>query len=249
MLPLAFDYGQNQLLSTWAAGGHAIAFDYLLPRDVVRAVGRHDVTVLAGVPPLWLQLAEPDWSGGEGATLRTLTNSGGHLPETVVRKLRELFPDARLHLMYGLTEAFRSTSLDPAFGRRASRQRRRSHTVCRSDDRARGRQRSRARARRASWFMRARWSPTAIGGIRRALASASSRRRHSRDMAARPSGRATGGSGRGRPDPLSRPRRCDDQGQRQPLEPERDRGSGAGQRRGRARRWRSACRTSGSARR
>jgi acyl-CoA ligase (AMP-forming) (exosortase A-associated) len=114
VLPLAFDYGQNQLLSTWAAGGHAIAFDYLLPRDVVRAVGRHDVTVLAGVPPLWLQLAEADWSGGEGASLRTLTNSGGHLPAPLVRQLRTLFPDARLHLMYGLTEAFRSTSLDPA---------------------------------------------------------------------------------------------------------------------------------------
>lgn len=113
VLPLAFDYGQNQLLSTWAAGGHAIAFDYLLPRDVVRAVGRHGVTTLAGVPPLWLQLVGADWSKGEGGSLRTLTNSGGHLPEPVVRKLRSLFPDARLHLMYGLTEAFRSTSLDP----------------------------------------------------------------------------------------------------------------------------------------
>ena len=112
VLPLAFDYGQNQLLSTWAAGGHVIAFDYLLPKDVVRAVGRHGVTVLAGVPPLWIQLAELDWS--DTSTLRTLTNSGGHLPETIVRKLRSLFPDARLHLMYGLTEAFRSTSLDPA---------------------------------------------------------------------------------------------------------------------------------------
>jgi acyl-CoA ligase (AMP-forming) (exosortase A-associated) len=113
VLPLAFDYGQNQLLSTWAAGGHAIAFDYLLPRAVVNTVRRHDVTVLAGVPPLWIQLAEADWSGGEGASLRTLTNSGGHLPGPVVRQLRALFPDARLHLMYGLTEAFRSTSLDP----------------------------------------------------------------------------------------------------------------------------------------
>ena len=112
VLPLAFDYGQNQLLSTWAAGGHAIAFDYLLPRDVVRAVGRHGVTVLAGVPPLWVQLSELDWA--EGGTLRTLTNSGGHLPETIVRKLRSLFPQAQLHLMYGLTEAFRSASLDPA---------------------------------------------------------------------------------------------------------------------------------------
>jgi acyl-CoA ligase (AMP-forming) (exosortase A-associated) len=113
LLPLAFDYGQNQLLSTWAAGGCVIAFDYLMPRDVVRAVGRHDVTVLAGVPPLWLQLAEADWSGGEGTSLRDLTNSGGHLPEPLVRRLRSLFPQARLHLMYGLTEAFRSTSLDP----------------------------------------------------------------------------------------------------------------------------------------
>ena len=113
VLPLAFDYGQNQLLSTWAAGGCAVAFDYLLPRDVVRAVERHDVTVLAGVPPLWLQLAEQDW-GEAGQRLRTLTNSGGHLLEPLVRRLRALFPQAKLHLMYGLTEAFRSSSLDPA---------------------------------------------------------------------------------------------------------------------------------------
>jgi acyl-CoA ligase (AMP-forming) (exosortase A-associated) len=112
VLPLAFDYGQNQLLSTWAAGGEVIAFDYLLPRDVLKAVRRHDVTILAGVPPLWHQLSDLDWTGS-GETLRTLTNSGGHLPEPVVRKLRTLFPHAHLHLMYGLTEAFRSTSLDP----------------------------------------------------------------------------------------------------------------------------------------
>ena len=113
LLPLAFDYGQNQLLATWHAGGCAIGFDFLLPRDVVQAVRRHDVTALAGVPPLWLQLAEQEW-GGAGESLRTLTNSGGHLPEPVVGRLRTLFPQARLHLMYGLTEAFRSSSLDPA---------------------------------------------------------------------------------------------------------------------------------------
>jgi acyl-CoA ligase (AMP-forming) (exosortase A-associated) len=113
VLPLAFDYGQNQLLAAWASGGSVVGFDYLLPKDVVRAVGRHDVTVLAGVPPLWLQLAEQEW-GEAGASLRNLTNSGGHLPEPLVRRLRSLFPSARLHLMYGLTEAFRSASLDPA---------------------------------------------------------------------------------------------------------------------------------------
>jgi acyl-CoA synthetase (AMP-forming)/AMP-acid ligase II len=51
VLPLSFDYGQNQLLSTWYAGGCAVPLDYLMPRDVVKAVGRHAITTLAAVPP------------------------------------------------------------------------------------------------------------------------------------------------------------------------------------------------------
>jgi acyl-CoA ligase (AMP-forming) (exosortase A-associated) len=112
VLPLAFDYGQNQLLSTWLAGGTVIPLDYLTPRDVLRAVARHRITTLAGVPPLWVQLVEGDWT--DTATLRRLTNSGGALTEPLVRRLRALAPQADLYAMYGLTEAFRSTYLDPA---------------------------------------------------------------------------------------------------------------------------------------
>lgn len=36
------------------------------------------------------------------------------MPAPVVRRLRAIFPQADLYLMYGLTEAFRSTYLDPA---------------------------------------------------------------------------------------------------------------------------------------
>jgi acyl-CoA synthetase (AMP-forming)/AMP-acid ligase II len=117
-----------------------MAFDYLLPRDVVRAVERTGATVLAGVPPLWVQLAEQEW-GGRGASLRTLTNSGGHMPEPLVRRLRALFPEARLHLMYGLTEAFRSASLDPGAGRREARCGGRRHSLCRAVGATRGRER------------------------------------------------------------------------------------------------------------
>jgi acyl-CoA ligase (AMP-forming) (exosortase A-associated) len=112
VLPFAFDYGQNQLLSTWAAGGCAVPLDYLTPRDVVKAVERHAITTLAGVPPLWVQLTEASWP--DSTSLRRLTNSGGALTEPLVRKLRALFPAADLYAMYGLTEAFRSTYLDPA---------------------------------------------------------------------------------------------------------------------------------------
>jgi acyl-CoA ligase (AMP-forming) (exosortase A-associated) len=115
VLPFAFDYGQNQLLSTWAAGACAVPLEYLAARDVIRAVERHEITTLAGVPPLWVQLVEAPWPPRAALSLRRLTNSGGRLPASIVRRLRELFPAAELHLMYGLTEAFRSTTLDPAF--------------------------------------------------------------------------------------------------------------------------------------
>ena len=114
VLPLSFDYGQNQLFSTWYAGGSVVPLDYLTPRDVVKAVERHGVTTLAAVPPLWIQLTELEWPSETAARLRRLTNSGGALTADLVRKLRTLFPGARLFPMYGLTEAFRSTYLDPA---------------------------------------------------------------------------------------------------------------------------------------
>ncbi len=113
VLPLSFDYGQNQLLSTWRAGGCAVPLDYLFPRDVAMACKRHGVTTLAAVPPLWVQLTEIAWPDG-GKTLRRLTNSGGALTADLVRALRRMFPAARLFPMYGLTEAFRSTYLDPS---------------------------------------------------------------------------------------------------------------------------------------
>ena len=113
VLPLSFDYGQNQLLSAWYAGGCAVPLDYLFPMDVAKACAKHGVTTLAAVPPLWVQLTELEWPEGARSTLRRLTNSGGALTRDLVGELRAMFPDARLFPMYGLTEAFRSTYLDP----------------------------------------------------------------------------------------------------------------------------------------
>jgi acyl-CoA ligase (AMP-forming) (exosortase A-associated) len=114
VLPLSFDYGQNQLFSTWAAGACVVPIEYLTARDVIRAVERHGITTLAGVPPLWVQLIEANWPPAAAFGLRRLTNSGGRLPASVIRRMREMFPAAEIYPMYGLTEAFRSTYLDPA---------------------------------------------------------------------------------------------------------------------------------------
>ncbi|MGC1270290.1 MAG: acyl-CoA ligase (AMP-forming), exosortase A system-associated [Croceibacterium sp.] len=114
VLPLSFDYGQNQLLSAWLAGASVVPLDYLTPRDVIKACQRYSITTLAAVPPLWVQLVEQDWPQDAVAPMRRLTNSGGALTVDLVHRLRGLFPQAQLFPMYGLTEAFRSTFLDPA---------------------------------------------------------------------------------------------------------------------------------------
>ena len=113
VLPLSFDYGQNQLFSTWYAGGAVVPLDYLFPRDVVKACAKHSVTTLAAVPPLWTQLSEIEWPREANASIRRLTNSGGALTSELVGKLQVAFPDAEIYPMYGLTEAFRSTYLEP----------------------------------------------------------------------------------------------------------------------------------------
>jgi acyl-CoA ligase (AMP-forming) (exosortase A-associated) len=113
VLPLSFDFGFSQLTTAFLSGASVVLLDYLTPRDVVQACGRFAITQLAAVPPLWVQLAAQDWVEPSKAQLRTLSNSGGRLPVPTVRALRRLFPAAQLHLMYGLTEAFRSTTLPP----------------------------------------------------------------------------------------------------------------------------------------
>ena len=114
VLPLSFDYGQNQLFSSWYAGAAVAPLDYLTARDVVKAVTRHRITTIAGVPPLWVQLVEAEWPADPASLLKRLTNSGGALTPSLIDAMRRTFPKADIYPMYGLTEAFRSTFLDPA---------------------------------------------------------------------------------------------------------------------------------------
>lgn len=113
VLPFSFDYGFSQLTTAFRVCGSVVLLDYLLPRDVINAVDRYAVTGLAAVPPLWNQLAALDWPEGAIKNLRYLTNSGGVLPRETLQRLRRRLPDTDVFLMYGLTEAFRSTFLDP----------------------------------------------------------------------------------------------------------------------------------------
>ncbi len=114
VLPFSFDYGLSQLTTAFISGASVVLMEYLLPRDVIRAVVKYQITGLAAVPPLWIQLADLDWPVEVKQCLRYITNSGGAMPKDTLNKLMAQLPDSQIFLMYGLTEAFRSTYLDPA---------------------------------------------------------------------------------------------------------------------------------------
>jgi len=113
LLPLSFDYGLSQITTAFRVGASVALLDYLVPQDVIKACARYQITGLAAVPPLWSQLAQLQWPENAKQRLRYWTNSGGHMPRTVLQKLRAQLPQATPYLMYGLTEAFRSTYLPP----------------------------------------------------------------------------------------------------------------------------------------
>lgn len=115
LLPFSFDYGLNQLLMTLLAGGTLVLQRSLFPPDICKTLQKERVSGMAGVPTLWRQLIAERSPFLEMAfpDLRYVTNTGGPLPERVVRRMREAHPDVDIHLMYGLTEAFRSTHLPP----------------------------------------------------------------------------------------------------------------------------------------
>ncbi len=114
LLPLSFDAGLSQVTTAFRARASVVLLDYLLPQDVVKTIAAQRVTGLTGVPPLWNQLAELEWPEAARQSLRYFANTGGHMPRPTLDRLRKLLPRAEPFLMYGLTEAFRSTFLPPA---------------------------------------------------------------------------------------------------------------------------------------
>lgn len=111
VLPLSFDYGLSQLTTAFYAGAANVLMNYLLPRDIIHIIKEQQITGLAAVPPLWIQLAQLDW--GQVSSLRYVTSSGGAMPRTALERLRKALPVTQIFLMYGFTEAFRSTYLAP----------------------------------------------------------------------------------------------------------------------------------------
>jgi acyl-CoA ligase (AMP-forming) (exosortase A-associated) len=114
LLPLSFDAGLSQVTTATAAGAKLVLHNYIQAKEAVADCAAHGVTSITAVPPLWTQLAAAAWGESASRAVRLFANTGGHMPAPLLASLRSLFPRAKPFLMYGLTEAFRSTYLDPS---------------------------------------------------------------------------------------------------------------------------------------
>ncbi len=116
-LPLNFDAGMSQFTTSLRVGATLYLLRSRLPGDLIKNLRRHEITGFTGVPPLWALLLRSSRSIGENPLthLRYLANTGGRIPQANLDELRRLMAPSgtNIFLMYGLTEAFRSTFLPP----------------------------------------------------------------------------------------------------------------------------------------
>jgi acyl-CoA ligase (AMP-forming) (exosortase A-associated) len=115
VLPFSFDAGLNQLITAFQQGSTLVLISFSFAREVVQILIKEKITALAGVPTFWGLMIQPRSSMAKQQFphLRYITNTGGKMPQNVLATLRTLLPKTEIFLMYGLTEAFRSTYLPP----------------------------------------------------------------------------------------------------------------------------------------
>lgn len=117
ILSLNFDYGLNQLWQSILKGASLHFHDFLFPNDFFQMLYADQITSLPLMPVIITRMFDPRFyerdQVHEFSSLRLITTSGGLVSPRMIDNLSYVFPHAQIFLMYGLTEAFRSTYLPP----------------------------------------------------------------------------------------------------------------------------------------
>jgi long-chain acyl-CoA synthetase len=113
--PLSFDYGYYNVAMSLRAGATAICEKaFVHPGQLVQILNKEGVSGVALVPTIiaillkFKQLRRCDLSG-----VRYVTSTGQALPPTHLQEIQEMFSQARIYSMYGLTECKRVSYLEP----------------------------------------------------------------------------------------------------------------------------------------
>jgi acyl-CoA synthetase (AMP-forming)/AMP-acid ligase II len=117
VLSLNFDHGLNQLWQTLFTGSSLYLHDLIFPRDLFRLLAAQRITALPVMPVIITRMFDPQLPGPEAdldfSALRYVSTTGGTVTPRMLDHLQKTFPRTDIVLMYGLTEAFRSSWLPP----------------------------------------------------------------------------------------------------------------------------------------
>jgi amino acid adenylation domain-containing protein len=115
VLPISFDYGLYQLLMAVALGACLVLERSLtFLGQVLDRMRDEEVTVFPGVPTIFATLlAAHRRSTLCFPSITRITNTAAALPDEFSSGLREIFPNALIYKMYGLTECKRVSYLEP----------------------------------------------------------------------------------------------------------------------------------------
>ena len=115
VLSLNFDHGLNQLWQTMFMGSSLYLHDLIFPRDLFRMLAAQRITALPVMPVIISRMFDPQLPGPDDdldfSALRYVSTTGGPVTARMLAQLRKTFPSTDIVLMYGLTEAFRSSWL------------------------------------------------------------------------------------------------------------------------------------------
>lgn len=114
-LPFSFDYGLYQILMSIAIGGTLIIENsFYFPYTFYKNIRIMGPTVIPGVPTLYaMMIASHKKSALSFTSVKKITNTAAVLPSTFIPFLKEIFPNALIFKMYGLTECKRVCYLEP----------------------------------------------------------------------------------------------------------------------------------------
>jgi len=114
-LPMSFGYGLYQMFLAFQVGARVvIEKNFAFPARTIAILREEGITALPGVPTFFaLLLQYPELLREEFPKLRYLTNAAAALPANHLRRIRDIFPNARFFSMYGQTECKRVCYLPP----------------------------------------------------------------------------------------------------------------------------------------
>ena len=118
LLIFNLDYGLNQLFCSLYKRATLALHRFVLPSDFFNHIINDKITVLPLMPINISDMFDEDEHRLPSAELlkgvRIITSSGGNVTAKMIKDLEKHFTNAKFYSMHGLTEAFRSTYLDPS---------------------------------------------------------------------------------------------------------------------------------------